>query len=150
MDALAALRLFTVEQLARAVLRYRGYRGVIQLRTLAPFADPDSQSPEESILRLRWLDTGLPRPECQIEIPAPHGRFYLLDMGLRDRRFAAEYDGEAFHGEEQQEKDEARREWARDHEFWAIVVARRHNIHGYHQDIDRLLREGHAVAMSAY
>ena len=51
--------------------RYKGYRGVIQLRTLVLVVDPRAQSPGESILRLRWLDTGLPRPECQVADGTP-------------------------------------------------------------------------------
>ena len=147
MDSLAALGRFTVEELCSEVLRFKGYRGVIQLRHLAPLVDPMAGSPGESVLRLRWLDLGLPRPRCQVRIPAPNGGYYLLDMGLEDRRFAAEYDGEEFHGEEHREDDEARREWARDVLDWTIVVARRHNVFGRRQDIDRMLRNGHEEAL---
>ena len=147
MDALAALRMFSVDQLCFETLRFKGYRGVIQLRFLAPLVDPDSGSPGESALRLRWLDAGLPRPTCQLEIPAPTGGYYLLDMGLRNRRLAAEYDGEAFHGEDQQEHDEVRREWARDQLGWTIVVARRHNVYGREQDVERLLLAGNKEAL---
>jgi len=61
-------------------------------------------------------------------------------MGLEERRFGAEYDGEEFHGEEDREHDEARREWLRRHHGWIIVVARRDNVFGRAQDVDRLLR----------
>jgi hypothetical protein len=149
MDALAALRVFTVEELCVEVLRFKHYRGVTQLRALAPLVDPRAGSPGESVLRLRWYDVGLPRPECQVEIPAPNGGIYLLDIGLPDRRFAAEYDGEEFHGEDQREHDESRRDWAREHERWTIVVARRHNVYGREQDIERLLRDGNRQALLA-
>jgi hypothetical protein len=149
MDALASLRVFTVDQLGLEVTRFKHYRGVVQLRALAPLVDPLAGSPGESVLRLRWYDAGLPRPECQVEIPAPDGGFYLLDIALRERRLAAEYDGEEFHGEEHQDHDEARREWAREHEHWTIVVARRHNLHGRDQDIERLLRQGNRDALLA-
>ena len=149
MDALAVLRVFTVEQLCVEVLRFKHYRGVVQLRTLAPLVDPLAGSPGESALRLRWYDAGLPRPECQVEIPAPNGGIYLLDIGLRDRRLGAEYDGEEFHGDDQREHDEARREWARKHECWTIVVARGPNVYGREQDIERLLREANKQALLA-
>jgi very-short-patch-repair endonuclease len=103
--------------------------------------DPDAQSPGESILRLRWLDIGLPRPKCQVEVPAPAGRSYWLDIGLEEERFGAEYDGEEFHTEDDGEHDEERREWMRRTGAWTIVVARKANIHGPHQDIDNLLRQ---------
>ena len=143
------LREFSVDQLCLETLRFKGYRGVIQLRFLAPLVDPDAGSPGESILRLRWLDVGLPRPTCQVEIPAPNGGYYLLDMGLRERRLAAEYDGEAFHGEDQEEHDETRREWARDVLGWTIVVVRKDNLFGRSQNIEQLLHAGNADALLA-
>jgi len=149
MDALAALERFDVEELCVELDRFKGYRGIIQARALAPLVDPQAQSPGESVLRLRWLDAVLPRPRCQIEIPAPDGGYYLLDMGLEDRRFAAEYDGEEFHGEEQREHDEQRREWARTVLGWTIVVARRRNVFGHGRDIEGLLIAGYDNAMRA-
>ena len=140
MDALVALGSFTVAQLDQELGRFKGYRGIVQARVLAPLVDPRSGSHSESVLRLRWVDAGLPRPECQIEIPAPNGS-YFLDMGLREHRFAGEYDGEEFHGEQEQDHDDERREWARTSQGWTIVVARKHNLYGRHQDIDRILRQ---------
>jgi hypothetical protein len=142
MDSLASLGAFSVEQLIRASGRFAGYRGVIQLRALAPFVDPDSQSPGESILRLRWLDLGLPRPRCQVEVPAPHQGSYWIDMGLEESRFGAEYDGEDFHTEGDAEHDMSRRAWLRRTEKWTIVVARKANVHGPHQNIDQMLLQG--------
>jgi hypothetical protein len=139
MDSLAALGSFTVDELVTTTRRFAGYRGVIQLRALAPFVDPDSQSPGESILRLRWLDLGFPRPKCQVEVPAPHGGSYWVDIGLPDQLFGAEYDGEDFHTEDEVEHDESRRDWMRRTENWTIVVARKFNIHGPRQDIDQML-----------
>lgn len=149
MDALAGLGAFSVDQLCFEALRFKGYRGVIQLRFLAPLVEPKSGSPGESGLRLRWLDVGLPRPTCQLEIPAPNGSYYLLDMGLRERRLAAEYDGEEFHGEEQRGRDEYRREWARQQLGWTIVVARRHNLYGREQNIESLLLDANRQALLA-
>lgn len=140
MDALARLRCFSVDELVEATRRFAGYRGVIQLRALAPFIDPDAQSPGESILRLRWLDAGLPRPRCQVPVPAPGGGRYFVDIGLEEQRFGAEYDGEDFHTDEDAVNDAERREWMRRTESWTIVVARKANIHGPHQDIEHQLR----------
>jgi len=149
MDALAALGHFSVVDLVREVWRFKGYRGVVQLRALAPLVDPDSQSPGESILRLRWLDLGMPRPICQVPVPSPHGTTWWLDIGLPELKFAAEYDGEEFHGEEERTHDEARRTWLRTEQGWTIVVVRKENLFGRDQDVDRLLREGYADALKA-
>ena len=40
--------------------RFRGERWVTTLRALAPLADGRAESPPESILRLYWIDAGLP------------------------------------------------------------------------------------------
>ena len=99
-------------------------------------------------MRLRWLDLGLPRPECQVEVPAPHGGSYWVDIGLADQRFGAEYDGEAFHTEDDAEHDLWRRAWMRRTENWTIVVARKANIHGAHQEINEmLLRAAHQTGL---
>jgi hypothetical protein len=142
LDSLAALRAFSVDELVASTRQFAGYRGVVQLRSLAPLVDPGSQSPGESILRLRWLDLGFPRPKCQVEVPAPGGGRYRIDIGLEDRRFGAEYDGEDFHTEDDAEHDASRRGWMRRTERWTIVVARKKNIHGPHQDIDQMLIRG--------
>jgi hypothetical protein len=140
MDALSALGAFSVGELNAELGRFKGYRGIIQARALAPLVDPMSGSHSESVMRLRWIDAGLPRPECQIEIPAPEGGSFFLDMGLREHKFAGEYDGEEFHSDQDREHDEGRREWARLDQGWTVVVARKHNVYGRRQDIHLILR----------
>jgi hypothetical protein len=129
-------------ELAVSPLRFAGYRGVVQLRALVPIVDPRSQSPGESVLRLRWLDLGFPRPKCQVAVPSPTGSHYYLDIGLPAERFAAEYDGAAFHGDDRAEPDEERRAWAREEYGWTIVVARSHHVHGQRRTIEEMLLEG--------
>lgn len=148
LDSMAALNRFTLPQLEHAVARFKGYRGVVQLRTFAPLVDPRSQSPGESVLRLRWYDIGLPRPTCQVEVPRSESSSYWLDIGLPEVRFAAEYDGEEFHGEVDQDHDQERREWIRREERWTIVVARRANVFGQHQDVHSLLQRGYREALT--
>lgn len=138
MDALAALRHFSVERLVAEVVRFKGYRGVIQLRELAPRVDRGAQSQPESILRLRWYDEGLPRPECQVEVEAPSGS-YFIDIGNREHGIGAEYDGGEFHGDDQREHDEFRRTWI-EQQGWTLIVVRKENLFGHHQDVDRMLR----------
>jgi hypothetical protein len=149
MDALARLRHFEEDELLEELRRFKGYRGVVQLRVLAPLVDPLAQSQAESTLRLRWVDAGLPRPTCQVEVPGPDGGRYFLDMGLEERRLAAEYDGEEWHGEERRGHDEERRDWVRESERWTIVVVRRANLYGRKQDAELLLREGNLTALKA-
>ena len=116
LDALGALNRYDAPQLLAETARFKGYRGVRQLRYLAPLVDKRSGSPGESTLRLRWLEVPLPRPECQVEVCGPDGRSFFVDIGLPDRRFGAEYFGEEFHAEEQREHDENRLSWVRERE----------------------------------
>lgn len=146
MDALAALRHFTLTELLLEVHRFKGYRGVVQLRSLAPRVKPGSQSGPESILRLRWEDEGLPEPECQVEVEGPDGSFFL-DVGNREHRLAAEYDGEEFHGAEQRDHDSTRRAWITTNHGWVIVVVRKENIFGRRQNAHLLLRAGYECAL---
>lgn len=150
LDAMLRLGRFTKDELVDAAAGYRGYRWVRQLRALAPWADARAESPQESILRLRWLDCpGLPPPEPQRPVPAPVSAlesWYFLDVGNDDLRFAVEYDGEDFHGEPQREHDEVRRTWITDEHGWVIRVVRKHNIQGPGRDIERILRDGVAEA----
>lgn len=142
LDSLARLGVFTVQELITATGRYRRYRGVVQLRALVPYVDPRAESPGESILRLRWWDLGLPHPQCQVPVPTPHGGTWWLDVGSEPHLFAAEYDGEEFHGDDRKEHDDERRGWLRRHEGWTIVVVRKGNLSGADQDVDQLLRTG--------
>lgn len=126
-DALAAIDGFLrigvpQDLLISEIARFKGYRGVRQLRALAPLGDARSESVGESGLRLHWHDAGLPWPELQFWIYDDDGTpIFRLDIADPDARYAAEYDGEEFHSDdEDQERDRERREWIRQHRAWAI------------------------------
>lgn len=119
----AALRLgVDAEQLLDEIRRFKGFRGVRQLRALAPLADGRAESPGESALRLHWLEAGLPKPDLQLWIEDDTGvGIYRLDVPSAEVRYAAEYDGEDFHNSpDQREYDEQRRSWIRDNRGWTI------------------------------
>ena len=143
MDCLLRLGSFTVSDLVGEFDRFKGYRGILQARLLAPLADARSQSPGESILRLRWLDCGdLPPPTPQLPVPNPKGGFYHVDLGVEELRYAAEYDGEEWHGEEQRTHDESRRGWMTAAQGYVVDVFRAHNIHGHSQNAEAMLQAG--------
>jgi len=145
-DSLLRLQAFSVDELCTEVERFKGYRRVTQLRALAPLGDARSQSPGESILRLRWLDCpGLPPPTPQLEVEGPHGS-YFIDLGVEELRYGAEYDGLEWHGPEQQAADSERRTWLRDEGGYLIDVLTGTEVHGRHQSADRILRMGIASA----
>lgn len=141
LDSMLRLKKFESGELIDEVPRFKGYRGVRQLRALAPLADGRSQSPGESALRLHWLGCpDLPRPELQVPVEGPSGAPYYLDLGVEEMRFGAEYDGQEWHGPDRVKHDAERRRWMSDHAGWSIEVFRRTNVFGQHQDAETLLR----------
>lgn len=151
-DALAALDGFLGQGLDRDVLaaelgRFKGYRGVIQLRTLVPLADGRSESPGESALRLHWHDGGLPRPELQIWVHDDAGvAVFRIDIGLEELLYAVEYDGEEFHGQDAEDHDLSRRDWLRDQRGWTIEVFAKGDVYAPHADPVPRLRSGYRRA----
>jgi hypothetical protein len=147
LDAMLSLGLFTHEQLLAQVERFKGFRGVRQLRAFAPLADGGSESFGESALRLRWYDACLPRPVTQIVVH--DGAFTArLDLGLPELGYAAEYDGDRWHGPERAEHDRRRREHLRAL-GWRVLVFRRGDVFGPRQHADLTLRREFAAARLA-
>ncbi|WP_099020704.1 endonuclease domain-containing protein [Mycolicibacterium palauense] len=95
LDALVRATAFRPDEVTMLMERYRGARGLRRLREVLPLVDRGAESPQETRLRLLFIDAGLPRPRTQV--PALDGRGRVvrtLDMGWEEYRVAAEYDGE--------------------------------------------------------
>ncbi|MBA3309366.1 MAG: type IV toxin-antitoxin system AbiEi family antitoxin domain-containing protein [Nocardioidaceae bacterium] len=131
MDAMMRAGGFTREDLARELPRFKGARWVRQLRRLVPLVDGRSESPAESLTRLRLIDAGLPAPELQWKVCNAAGIvIYRLDLAYPGIMLAIEYDGEEFHtSAEQQARDEQRRARLR-RMGWTVVVLRRRHVYG--------------------
>ena len=106
--------------------RFRGRRGVVQLRSLVPLVDSRAESPRESWIRLEIGDAGLPRPELQWWVVQDGVALWRLDLAYPDHKVAVEYDGEEFHRrtEAQIAHDAERRRWLRHHGWRVIVVTK--------------------------
>ncbi len=144
MDALARLGAFSHAELLQEVERFRGQRGVVQLRHLAPLVDAGSESFGESALRLRWHDTpSAPAPTCQIPIRDPLGTvLYRLDLGIEELATAGEYDGDEHHStEEQRAHDVTRRAIITEEYGWNVLVFRREDVFGQHETVTQRLGE---------
>ncbi len=138
-DAFLHAGLITPEQLADETTRWRRRRGVRQLEAMVTIADPLCESPGESRMRLRAIDAGFPRPECQIPVHDLTGRVkYRLDLGYRDRRIGLEYDGAEFHGPDHAAADAERREWIT-RRGWRLAVFGRDAIYGAGRDFEDTL-----------
>lgn len=145
LDALLRLGEFTKDELLSDVERWRRQRGVVQLRDLAPRADPRAESPGESVLRLRWTDlSSLPPPVPQVPVADETGRIlYWIDLGVEELRFGAEYDGAEHHSsEEDREHDRLRRGDLHERFDWMIEPVTKINVFGVSRDVERILHEG--------
>ena len=130
------------DELIAVVERFKGQRGVLQLRQLVPIIDPLAESMPESALRLHWHEADLPWPECQIWVLDDDGRpVFRIDVGHRDVRYGAEYFGLAFHGDEEKEADEARLEWL-GRRRWTMDVFGKDQVYGMDPHPQDALRGG--------
>ena len=113
------------EDFQRMLPRFKGRRGVKQLRELVNYAIPDAESPGESWTRMAIIDAGLPAPKAQVWVDLPGFGRVRLDLAWPTLKIAVEYDGEEFHTEqEDREYDEARRTALRQAGWVVIVVTK--------------------------
>jgi len=92
LDALFRLRAFTREEFLAGIERFAGMRWVTTLREIGPFADGRSESPGESVLRLRCIEAGL-HVEPQVEVYDGDVLLGRLDLLNEDLPLGVEYDG---------------------------------------------------------
>ncbi len=130
--------------------RFRGFRRVVQLRTLLPLADGRAESPAESALRLHWYDAGLPRPELQWWIHDDEGNpIYRLDLALPELKYCAEFDGQQFHsGEVQVQRDLRRRDWLAQERDWIIEPFHSESVYGQCPEAPSRLAAGYRRALN--
>lgn len=140
LDAFCRVHGFTARDLAAAEKRFKGRRGVRQLRELIAKVNPRNESARESWTELAILDEGLPAPESQVWIEVDGVRRYRLDLAYRHARIAVEYDGWDAHerSQAQRDNDRDRRAWLRDN-GWTVIVVRRGDFTG--DRLERWLRE---------
>lgn len=69
--------------------------GVVGARRTLEYAEPKTESPMETRLRMLLVNAGLPRPEAQVNLCDAAGRFAgRADFYYEQARLAIEYDGE--------------------------------------------------------
>jgi hypothetical protein len=145
-DAFATLCLFmklhaiTREDLEREALRFRGRRGVVQLRQLIPWADPRVDSVREAWTLLAIIEAGLAMPEPQFWVEDDGVPVFRLDFAYPRHKVAVEYDGREWHllTSEQKRHDAERRAWL-EREGWTVIVVRNGDFTG--AALDRWLQE---------
>jgi hypothetical protein len=126
LDAFMRIHGLTRSMYLAELPRFRGRRGVVQLRALIPLATPLAESPGESRTRLAVLDAGIPAPVLQHWV-CEHGTpVFRLDLAWPRSRVAVEYDGEEWHDrtDAQRSATRLRRNWLREHGWTVIVVTK--------------------------
>jgi hypothetical protein len=109
-DAILRRRLATPEQLAAAVKRGKGRRGVERARRALPLLDPRAASPMESYTRAVLVLGGCPMPEVNADIYDVDGCWIAqADLVWPAARLIVEYDGGVHLSERQRRADLARR-----------------------------------------
>ncbi len=83
-----------------------GIRGAVGLRAAVELADPRSQSPKESILRVELHLAGLPKPEVNLNIYEQGDWVGRGDLVWPEYRLYVEYDGR-HHGTDHQRHQDA-------------------------------------------
>jgi hypothetical protein len=113
------------DDFASQLPRYRGRRGVIQLRELIRIADPLAESTGESWIRLAIHDANLPPPSLQFSVVVGGAERFRLDLAYEYQRVCVEYDGVEYHtSAEQVAADERRRAWLHANGWTVIVVTK--------------------------
>jgi hypothetical protein len=124
LDAALAAGVCTPESLAAELDRHVGLRGVRQARQLVPLADPRPESPQESRLRLRCHDAGLPSPTPQLPVFDSGGRARRwLDLAWEEVKVGLEYDGDVGHSGQLNLRADRRRHNFLQDDGWAMFYA---------------------------
>src|SRR4051812_12008623 len=144
MDQMLRLPDFPLEAFLAGIERFRGQRWVTLLRTLAPLADGRAESPPESILRLYWIDAGLPWPVPQLEVWVDGVFIARLDIGHPGIKYAVEYDGVEWHFTPAQLTHDRRRRVAVREEGFELDVFTKHNVFGQRRDVEVRLAQAAA------
>lgn len=138
LDAALAAGVCTPESLVAELARHTGLRGVQQARELVPLADPAPESPQESRLRLRCHDAGLPPPTLQFPVLGSDGRpRRWLDLAWEEAKVALEYDGEEGHTGRQNLRSDRRRHNFLQDDDWAMFYATDLDVYRDHEDLMR-------------
>ncbi len=130
-DAFAHAGMVEADAVVEHVARLKGFRGIVQARSLAALIEPRSQSPGESWQRLRMLDAGFPPPEPQFEVVDDFGRSFFIDLPYPERLIASEYDGAEFHTATPHRMDDHdRRDYLTQMYGWRWVIGTKSRIFG--------------------
>lgn len=143
-DAFVRASLVSADELQDYVARLKGYRGIVQARSLASIVDTRAESPGESWQRLRIWDAGFPLPDLQHEVVDDLGRIRRLDLAYPEILVGSEFDGREFHTDPVHRfNDVDRRAYLSDVFGWRWCIGTRERLFGaddsFEHELGRLL-----------
>lgn len=113
--------LATLDQLSDAA--DRSMRAARKLRRARALIRIGSDSPRETVLRLRCMEAGLPEPSLNPKLPVPEShRMHEPDLYWDEFKVSAQYDGLTHRTAEQHDKDVHRAERARQMGLLEVVI----------------------------
>jgi hypothetical protein len=139
-DSMLHVGLIRHQDLREAIERYPHHPGIAKARELAELAEPLTESPGESWLRLRVVDAGFPRPEVQVVVRT-ESREFRLDLGFRQpcpdgRRLGLEYDSDLWHSDAKADQRDTDRRAELAEVGWLILPVRRGDVWGRRPDLE--------------
>ena len=138
-DAMLRLGVFTPEEFLDGIERFRRMRWITTLRAIGPLADGRSESPGESVLRLRCIEANVPVVPQLVVLRG--SRFVArLDLGNEALMLGIEYDGVEWHSSPQQRADDRARRAELTEDEWVIRALRCEDVFGHARDCDRIIR----------
>ena len=150
MDAMAALHLFTLDELVAEVGALPRQRGVVLLRDLVPWSIPARRRGRSRLCACAGTTPGCRGRAPQVPVDLPDGSRRYLDIGCEDWLFAAEYDGRAWHSSPAQRAHDADRREDLADLGWVRGVRRRPGPRPSSGRRHRDLRRRFAAARSSY
>lgn len=140
LDAMFRLRAFSRDEFLDGIERFRRMRWVTTLRAIGPRADGRSESPPESVLRLRCEEARLP-VEPQHEVWFDGQLLARLDLANRELLTGVEYDGAEWHSSPAQLERDRRRRRAVEELGWTIHVFTAADVFGRQRECLAVLTE---------
>ncbi len=121
-DALMSATRVQVADVHAVARQHPGARGLRQLRETLEIVDGGSESPYESLTRLRLVRAGFPRPVTQIKVCDRYGLVLArLDMGWPEYRVAVEFDGAQHWTNPEQRDRDIERHAALEAQRWIVI-----------------------------
>jgi very-short-patch-repair endonuclease len=140
LDAMFRLGGFGREEFLAGIERFRRMRWITTLRAIGPHADGRSESPGESVLRLRCFECGV-RVEPQHEVCRGGQVIARLDLADPVLRTGFEYDGAEWHSSPDQLTHDRERRRAVIEEGWDVRAFRAADVFGRQRACEEVIQQ---------